>query len=711
MATELPFPTTPFQAGCLKDCLPFWREEILRDAPEDTRRRLLSVVENGVDVHDYFGVMDTDARSGEPVWRKTGPPPPSQAVNRVPAEFHGFVNEKIQAALLSGALKRVEERPHTVLAVSIEPEKPRLITDARPINKFTQHVPFEMRGVQVVPDLCPPGTGMSSVDHENGYHHVALTESSYQYFGMFWEGIYYVWTVLVFGYSLSPFFYHSLSEAVCAYVRRASVPATAWIDDFLAFGRVLREHMTMFDSHEERLAFAAARAAFILTATNILAGYRVSLRKSVLFPVTTIRFLGFILDSVLQHFFIPADKRDKFLAMVETALEHGTITFKRLEKLHGKATAFLAAVPSAKMFTRAMQHVLTQTLRLHPSARQEDRKVGFKKDSQVAMDLREWLRLREDLNGGPWLASQHMSWRLQWRVESDASSKGWGAALFLPATDGVLGDVVFEAASEFSMEESTFHINRKEMLAVCKLVRAFAHAKGHDSLRGRRLSFWLDNVAAVANFTKWGGSSVVLTACAREWFWLQMELGFTATFKWWGTKANWRADLLSRLDVAELWALPIRLQLQLLRWLATLQLEVVVDIMASPVSAILDVSGQRLPFISRYHTGEEIAVDVMAVNPATVVAGQHHGEGKRALAYCFPPGVMRLAVLSHLATTRTPTVWIAPARTGVWSPLVLAARTHVLQLALTPAEQQVWEQASGGEQVETEWEASVLMFF
>ena len=58
---------------------------------------------------------------------------------------------------------------------------------------------------------------MFKLDHKNGYFHVSIAESSRKYFGICWDGIYYVLCVLPFGWKSSPYIYHTLTEAVNIY--------------------------------------------------------------------------------------------------------------------------------------------------------------------------------------------------------------------------------------------------------------------------------------------------------------------------------------------------------------------------------------------------------------------------------------------------------------------------------------------------------------
>ena len=67
-----------------------------------------------------------------------------------------------------------------------------------------------------------------------------LHKDSWKYFGVFWKGKYYVFTVLPFEWKSSPIVYHTLTDAVAMYIRPLGIPMLVWIDDM--FGIILFEH-------------------------------------------------------------------------------------------------------------------------------------------------------------------------------------------------------------------------------------------------------------------------------------------------------------------------------------------------------------------------------------------------------------------------------------------------------------------------------------
>lgn len=120
----------------------------------------------------------------------------------------------------------VHPKPSIVLPLGVEPTKPRATWDARYLNLMMKDCPFKMDGVGKIAQCAWEGAFQMKCDHKAGFHHVPLAKESWQYFGFQWEGVYYVFTTLCFGWKISPFIYHSLTEAggrLLAYERSADV--------------------------------------------------------------------------------------------------------------------------------------------------------------------------------------------------------------------------------------------------------------------------------------------------------------------------------------------------------------------------------------------------------------------------------------------------------------------------------------------------------
>ena len=89
----------------------------------------------------------------------------------------------------------------------IEPTKPRFICDARYLNLMCKQTELEMDGVGRVGQCSWQGAHQISMDHKSGLHNVPPHPDSWTYFGIYWKRVYYVWTVLCFGWCESPYIF------------------------------------------------------------------------------------------------------------------------------------------------------------------------------------------------------------------------------------------------------------------------------------------------------------------------------------------------------------------------------------------------------------------------------------------------------------------------------------------------------------------------
>ena len=80
-------------------------------------------------------------------------------------------------------------RPRLAMALAVEQTKPRLIYDARPLNKRCKKIPFSMDMVAWVASAASQGCFMTSLDDASAFHHVLLHPSSWIFFGASYSGI------------------------------------------------------------------------------------------------------------------------------------------------------------------------------------------------------------------------------------------------------------------------------------------------------------------------------------------------------------------------------------------------------------------------------------------------------------------------------------------------------------------------------------------
>lgn len=112
----------------------------------------------------------------------------------------------------------------------MEPSKPSLIYDAREPNAHCKYVPFMMDTVGAVAGSAWPGCFKGSLDDKSGYRHVMFLPDSWQLFGVAWENMDNMRTVLPFGWEESPFAYHTISSVRSQFLRSRGIPAATYIE-------------------------------------------------------------------------------------------------------------------------------------------------------------------------------------------------------------------------------------------------------------------------------------------------------------------------------------------------------------------------------------------------------------------------------------------------------------------------------------------------
>ena len=148
-----------------------------------------------------------------------------------------FVDAEIAKLIQEGSIRKCFNwKPKCVLPLQCVPKKQndlRLILDCRHINTYVQVPKFNQESIEVVANQIQEGDVMISVDLEQGFHHVDLHISVQSFFGMSWRGEFYVWRVLPFGCSASPYVFKKVLEPVSAYLRDQNLRLALFVDDFL----------------------------------------------------------------------------------------------------------------------------------------------------------------------------------------------------------------------------------------------------------------------------------------------------------------------------------------------------------------------------------------------------------------------------------------------------------------------------------------------
>lgn len=270
--------------------------------PKGEAEEVLSFIKNGVDVWAYvqhfkgmFARQHYDSPSPPPAW--VFPNSPSSG------KFTDFVSSTIKervhtSSLIFGGFVGQVQPPHLVMPITVEPTKPRMCPDERFLNLWIRDLPFSLDYLSDLPRYVGSGHFQTVCDDKSGYDHLLLTQASRTMFGLCWDGCYFVYASLPFGWKASAYVYHSTGLVATSYIRTLRVPCSRYIDD-RHNGQLVTAATCNWSDFQK-----AEAAAYIVTSVLTTLGYTLSLSKSHLLPSQCVRFSGLPVEFFAHGFHI-----------------------------------------------------------------------------------------------------------------------------------------------------------------------------------------------------------------------------------------------------------------------------------------------------------------------------------------------------------------------------------------------------------------------
>lgn len=514
-------------------------------------------------------------------------------------EFKPFVEKTIRDGCESGAMRcwgqvgRVEP-PLCVSPITIEPSKPRFCHDQRYFNLWMKPVDFSLPSIRSIPALG--ASFLMTFDLKAAYYNFQIHPDDVTYFGFEWDGFYYVYNVMPFGWSVSPCCLQSFTEAIMFFLLSFDIPGLVYLDDF-----AIAQMFSMMHGGE---LWAARRAGFVLCVVLNAVGLFVSIKKSSPKPEVSKVFLGFRVDCWKRTFAIEEGKAEKFVALVdECFLLNSRFLWKSLERFVGKCVHFSEVILGGMFFTRRFIKVIIAMRKNHL------RWVNL--TDELREDFLQWRTMVMARKEVAWLDPRHVSLS----IHSDASGFRWFGKVVSSAVD--VRNEIF--GGDFDEEWAFLPIHIKEAYAV---VQTFLLLSGE--LKDLRVDFWVDNSIVVNSFKKGGGRVPKINELFRQMALVANESNILLKLYWISTKEN-LADGGSREGVMNDCRLQQHRREELKEEFPSLE----VDGMASDANSLFSV------FYSRYMCPGSAGVNLLAQDYRIFL-----GKG----LYIFPPGPLVVAV-------------------------------------------------------------------
>ena len=587
-------------------------------------------------------------------------PGPQHFDNYVPEEFQQFMEENVQEWVNMGVLQKWDEIkspedpdiPLVVSPLGVEPKKPRGLWDGRYVNEFCRDIPFNMDNAAKVAEVAWVNAYLFKLDHKNGYFHVPLHEKSRKYFGVFWKGIYYVLTVLPFGWKSSPLIYHSITEAVNMYIRSLGIPMLGWIDDMLGMTEQLHRHST-----DDTQFKSAMRAMVVVTIILFKAGYFMGIAKCCLIPEQHITYLGIDCNTKYGKFLVPQERIDKYVPVLEELLSRQWVSFSEIEKMVGKLVSLECAVPAGMWYTREQY----SAMRLSGVSSLDSKKTRERKYIKITSQIKEewtmWIFFLSQNTGTPWKLFSNIF--LQADISSDASGRAFAGVVDFPNGPIKITSGEFQATL---LEED---IQVKEAEALCATISMLT-TQMPDELKGKTLVCKIDNQVLKAVWERKGTSkNLALNNIGKQIYWMQFLGQFYISLNYVRSEEN-PSDKYTRQSSG----LEATLNQHLFNLLWSKWGPFDWDLMASSATAKRDLQGKRLPYFSRFFEETSSGTDLFAQNLIWV-----------RNAYCFPPIPMIGMVLKFLEEQKKNCVMILPAINSSWVNLVSAYIVDLVEIS------------------------------
>ena len=387
---------------------------------------------------------------------------------------------------------------------------------------------------------------------KNGYHHIPVALHHQQFLGIAYRGRYYIWQVLPFGLSASPYFFCKTVRPVIQFLRMHDIRVTSYVDDFILFA--------------QKQCMQNHRSLFLDTLSSL--GWTLNFEKSSLSPDITKTYIGYQINTGEEPSLkVPHERIYRLRKDISRTLKQCQVRARILARIAGQCISMAKAVLPAKLLLR-------NTYRLLASKTNWNDMLTIDKDTRA--DLVWWYTALKTWNGaaiqpGP----------IDFQLETDASMSGWGARL--TGTEQM-------AAGFWNFRLSQQPSNYRELMAVLMAIKSFTFP------RGKKVQVLTDNITTAAYINHLGGPCKDLSTLATA-LWMEChEKGLTLTARYLQGKLNTTADALSRLSTHYEW----QLHRGLFRYIDQLWGPHTIDRFASMVNTQLPVYNSRFadPFSS-----------------------------------------------------------------------------------------------------------------
>jgi ribonuclease HI len=572
---------------------------------------------------------------GFPLWWK-GPVPPSHSASNHQSAVKNadFVTQSVKEMIANKAVELVQERPTVVSPLGVVPKpgsgKLRLIWDGRFVNQFVRIPDLSYESLGTLHSILDAHDWMFTLDLKNGYHHLDIHPDFWTYLGFEWQGAFYVYTQLPFGLAPACWAFSRLTRDVLGAFKRVGIANSGYIDDSVY-------------ANKDKDLLVKQQHRVLDTWQNL--GFIVNMEKSQLKPSQQVKYLGMYIDTVAGTFFVPAEKRAKFIKACTDLLAalHDPVPVKALASVKGQLLSFAWAFGSVpvRIFSRQLDlNIVAAT--------------SWSADVRLSQPCRDellfWIEIFSQFDG---LARiwRPVSWEVQ--IYTDAAGKdpvnmgGWGAWTLIKGTKLVAG-------GRWTSFESDRSSTWQELQAILNSLKAY---NGPDhALANKNILLYTDSLNAALSINKGSSRSADCIRVRQALFWFCLQHDICLEAVWVPRELNEEADALSKTEDPT----DIMLDPSIFADLEQQWGPFCLDLFASSVSTQLG------SFYSRLYTPGAAGVNAFAY------------EWNSGTYWAYPPFSLVRQVIKHAQLCKARLVLVCPAwcYTPWWRLLTNNSPTH-----------------------------------
>ena len=409
----------------------------------------------------------------------TLPPAPKLNENETRA-----MNDSIIKLLNQGAITECK----TTLGEFISPiflvPKPggefRFILNLKRLNRYIEPPHFKLEDVRSVLHIIRHSSFMATIDLRDAFYLVPIHEFSRKYLRFVWNEKKYEFICLPFGLSSAPYVFTKIMKPVVGFLRKEGNPSVIYLDDLLCFG----------DSHD----LCSQNIRDTISCLTKL-GFLINYKKSSIIPSQRVQYLGLIFDSKLFQVTISGSKMNSIKEKIIRLSKMKECTIREFAEIIGTLVSVRYAVAYGLLYTKAFEMAKSQAL-LHNG---NNYNAWMTLPSHINEDIKWWLS--KIMNCSCPIRTDHFDLT----IFTDSSLTGWGASCNDMSTHGW-----------WNHEESKFHINYLELLAIFYGLKCFA-----KDLRNCQILLRVDNITALSYINKLGGtkSQRLFKLAKKIWQW------------------------------------------------------------------------------------------------------------------------------------------------------------------------------------------------